>query len=164
MGPGAFPVGTSCCAQVFAAGWGQAKRIRFLNWRLAGKWRFAPGQLGISLGDVWKEVKHGASFGQHHRDIVEHRPMHRSGQRSAARLHLPKQLHCIGLGSAAPAGSPLQTGSTLSSCRGAGITSCPRSAQEEGAGLASFWCWYWLCPAGAASSEAPKWVGEGGLS
>lgn len=99
--------GQAALHKCLLAGWGEVRRIQFLNWRLAGKWRSAPGQLGISCGDLWKEVKRRASFGQDHRDIVERRPMHLAGQRSADRLHLPKQPHCIGLGSAAPSGSPL---------------------------------------------------------
>lgn len=163
--PGAVPVGTSCFAQVFAGGLGgTAKRIQFLNWRLAGKRRSAPGQLGISCGDVGKGVKRRVSFGQDHRDIVECRPMHLAGQRSADRLHLLKEPHCIGLGSPAPSGSPLlnrlkteliRSQNNLSSQEGT------RGGQQE---PHHFWCQSWVRPAGATPSGAPKWVGEGGSS
>lgn len=146
------------------SGRGEAKRIQFLNWRLAGKWRSAPRQLGISRGDLWKGVKRRVSFGQDHRDIVERRPTHLTGQHSADRLHLPKQPHCIGLGSPAPSGSPL-----LHRLKTELIWSQNNLSSQEGTRGGQwdprhFWCHRWVCPAGATPSGAPKWVGEGGLS
>ena len=165
-GQGLFLRGQAALHKCLLVGWGEAKRIQFLYWKLAGKWRSAPGQLGISRGDLCftKEVKRRASFGQDHRDIVERRPMHLAGQRSADRLHLPKQPHCIGLGSAAPSGSPLLNRLKTELIRSQSNLSSQEGTRGGEQDPHHFWCRRWVCPTGATPLGAPKWVGEGGLS
>jgi len=156
--------GRAALHKCLLAGWGEAKRIQFLNWRQAGKWRSAPGQLGISRGDLGKGVKHQVSFGQDHRDIVERRPMHLAGQRSTDGLHLPKEPRCIGLGSPAPSGSPLPNGLKTELVRSQNNLWVPAGTRGGQRDPQRFWCRCWVRPTGAAPSGAPRWVGEWGPS